>query len=59
MMAYATCPYLTSGYSCNISGSYQDGYHRDTYCMSKDKWLQCANYKGASQQTKSSKMVNK
>jgi len=56
-MAYATCPYLTSGFSCNINGVYHDGYHRDTYCMSKDKWLKCANYQGASQQTKATKMV--
>ena len=56
-MAYPTCPYLTSGSRCNISNVYKDGYERDTYCMSSNNWTQCPNYKGASQQTRASKMV--
>jgi hypothetical protein len=43
-MGYAVCP-LFDGYSrCKVYDTFQDGYHKQTYCLSSDKWLQCANY---------------
>ncbi len=42
-MASPICPYFNNG-TCKLSGSYQSGYQKDEYCMSRDKWLKCTNY---------------
>jgi hypothetical protein len=38
------CPYLDSTKHCKLTGTYQDGYHLQTYCLSSGEWLKCANY---------------
>ena len=41
----ATCPYLDSTKHCKLTGTYQDGYHLQTYCLSQNgEYLKCANY---------------
>jgi hypothetical protein len=38
------CPYLDSSQYCKFTGTYQDGYNLQTYCLSSSNWLKCANY---------------
>ena len=41
----AVCPYIDSMKYCKLTGTYQDGYHLQTYCLSQNgDWLRCANY---------------
>ena len=37
------CPHLDSAQYCKLTGTYQDGYHLQTYCTGGE-WLKCANY---------------
>jgi len=46
IMTTEDCPYYNREYStCAISGTHQEGYHKETYCLSsKENWKKCANY---------------
>jgi len=53
------CPYYKGEYKrCNISDTHQDNdYNRNNYCLSSDNWKRCANYTGASRDTKIAKKL--
>ena len=39
------CPYFDTTYkTCNFFGTTQDGYQRESVCMSRDNWKRCPNY---------------
>ena len=43
------CPYfIPSCNNCNFYSTYQDGYHKDNYCLSGYSWKRCANYEKSS-----------
>jgi len=40
------CPHIDSTKYCKLTGTYQDGYHLQTYCLSQTgEYLSCANYR--------------
>ncbi|MCL2204044.1 MAG: hypothetical protein FWB88_08910 [Defluviitaleaceae bacterium] len=42
------CPYYNDlGHERKLYGTKQTDYQRQTYCMSRDKWRECANLKEA------------
>jgi len=44
-MAQGVCPHLDTVQCCKFTGTYQDGYQLQTYCLSQNgEWLRCANY---------------
>ena len=50
------CPYYERGNQrCAIRETYQDGYHKDNYCLSGSNWRNCPNYNGASYDEKVNK----
>lgn len=52
----ALCPYYDSDNKrCGICGTYQDGYHKENYCLSSSEWRRCANYEKSSFDEKVSK----
>jgi len=53
------CPYYRpEDQRCNITDTWQDGdYQRNTYCLSSANFGKCANYEGASDTAKATKMV--
>ena len=52
------CPYYQeSNKYCNICGTYQDGYHKENYCLSSSNWRNCANYSNSSRDQKISKKL--
>ena len=40
------CPHLDTNQYCKLTGTYQDGYQLQTYCLSQNgEFLKCANYR--------------
>jgi len=39
------CPYYNPDYKlCNFFSTTQEGYQKETYCLSSDNWRRCVNY---------------
>jgi len=50
------CPYYKRDYkTCALTGTGQDGYHKDNYCLSGSSWRNCANYQNANRSDKINK----
>ena len=44
------CPFFNRDNSCcKLYDTYQDGYHKQTYCLGSGEWdwTKCANYEAA------------
>jgi len=57
-MADVDCPYFDREYKrCVFFGTYQDGYQRESICLSSDKWKSCPNYTSRTYEEKVSKRI--
>jgi len=57
-MADVDCPYFDREYKkCAFFGTYQDGYQRESVCLSSSNWKSCPNYTGRSYDEKVSKRI--
>jgi hypothetical protein len=57
-MSTVDCPYFDRDYKkCNFYGTTQEGYQRESYCLSSDNWKQCVNYTNRSYDEKLTKKI--